>query len=208
VATIESNLPPDYFADDGETLVLPRRRGFSRSNIVLAVLTIGAGAFLVGAEVQKHWGVSSGSSGTGSGFAGFAARRAGASGTSTTSGSASRGAFGGGGFTAGSVIAIKGNVLYITDTSGNTVKIVAPTTTRVSRTVTSSVKAINPGDTVVVTGTAQKNGEIEATSITLGGAGGGFGGGRFEGGGATGFGGGGSGSSGANGNGGATGFGK
>jgi hypothetical protein len=209
VATIESNLPPDSFVDDGETLVLPRRRGFSRLNIALSVLAIGAGAFLVGAEVQKHWGVSSGGTASGSGFGAFAARRAATGGGSTTRGFGGFGGSGGGGFTTGTVTAIKGDVLYVTDTSGNTVKVVAPSTTRVSRTVTSSVKSIDPGADVVVVGSTQKNGEVAATSITLGGAGAGLARGGFGGGGATGFGAGSSGSNGSStGNGSATGFGN
>lgn len=213
MATIDANIPPDAFAadDDGETLVLPRRRGLSRLNIALAITAIGAGTFVGGAEVQKHWGASSSSSTSSSGLAGFAARRTGANGNSAAAGS-TRSGFGGlggsgGGVTAGTVSVIKGNVLYLTDASGNTVKVITSRGSQVSKTVTTNVKAITPGDFVVVVGTTRKSGEIAARSITLGG-GGGAGGFAGVNGGASGFGGGGSGSNGANGNGGATGFGK
>jgi hypothetical protein len=45
------------------------------------------------------------------------------------------------------------------------------------------MKAIRPGQTVVVRGSSGRNGELAAQSITIGGAGGGFGGGRDGGGG-------------------------
>ena len=95
---------------------------------------------------------------------------------------------------------MKGSTLYVTDASGNTVKITTSAASTVSKTVTTNLQAVRPGDTVVVRGTQQKNGSITAQSISVGTAGAaGFGGG----GGATGFGGGSSGGGG----GGATGFG-
>ena len=216
MATLDSEFPSQPYDDDdvdAEPLVLPAKRRLPMLTAVLAVALLIAGAFIVGAEVQKHWGASS--SGSGSGASSFASRFGGAgrTGTTTTTGSAGTraGAFGAlaGGATIGTVSVIKGSTLYVTDTSGNTVKVVTSPGSTVSKTVTTNVKAIRPGDTVVVRGTTGKNGNVTAQSITLGSAGaGGFGGfgGRGSGsgsggsGGASGFGGGGS-------SGGATGFG-
>ena len=75
-----------------------------------------------------------------------------------------------------------------------------PKGTPVTKSVTTSLKGVRPGDTVVIRGTAGKNGTVTAQSVAVGGAGGGsFAGGaggfgRSGSGAATGFGGGSSGS--------------
>ena len=80
-----------------------------------------------------------GSRGSGGGFAGFAGA----------------GGFGGGaagGLTTGEVSYLSGNTLYVTTAEGNTVKVTAPAGTTVSKTVSTDVKSIHPGDTVLVRG--------------------------------------------------------
>jgi hypothetical protein len=188
---------PDDIGAELEALAVGRRRKYPRVTLTLAVALVGAGMFVGGVEAQKHLGSSSGSTsgaGAGGSAGGFSRRFGGGAG----SGSAAAGA--GAGITFGTVSVIRGSTLYVTDAGGNTVK-VATAGARVSKTVSTTAKAISPGDTVVVQGTAQKDGTVAATSISLGGSG--FGGRGFGGGNgaATGFGGG-------NGNnGGATGFG-
>jgi hypothetical protein len=202
MSTLEPGLPlPADVGDDDdvaaelETLALSRRRKLPRVTLALTVALVGAGAFIGGAEAQKHLGsTSNASSGSGTGASSFASRfRGGGTATGGTSGAS---AFGGA--TIGTVTAIKGSTLYVTDASGNTVKVTTSAATQVSKTVSGTVKSVLPGNTVVIRGTAAKGGTIAATTITLGGAGAaGFGGG------ATGFGGGAN----SNSNGGATGFG-
>ena len=189
-----------------QALALRRRRRLPLLTALLAVGVVAAGAFIVGAEVQKHWGTSASSGGSGT-AATFASRFRGAGGTTTgTTTTGTRGGFGGGTFagggaTIGTVTVIKGSTLYVTDTSGNTVKITTSPASTVSKTVSTNLQAVRPGDTVVVRGTQQKNGSITASSISVGTAGAtGFGSG--DSGGATGFGG-----SSSSRNGGATGFG-
>ncbi|MGH2933238.1 MAG: hypothetical protein ACRDL2_01800 [Gaiellaceae bacterium] len=191
MSTLDSDLPiPAEEPDDDvelelEALALRRRRKLPRVTLVLTLAVIGAGAFIGGAEAQKHLGTSSGSGGSNASSLASRFRN-----TSTTSGRTA-GGFGtfGGGTTVGSVTAIKGSTLYVTDTSGNTVKVTTSARSQVTKSVTGTMKDIHPGDTIVVRGTAQKNGDVAADSITLGGA--------AASGGATGFGN----------NGGATGFG-
>jgi hypothetical protein len=213
MTTLESDLPtpPDEGDFDLEVLAARRRRRLPIVTTVLAIGVVAAAAFIGGVEIQKHYGSSAGSGqGTGaSNLASFASRfRSSAAGGAT----GGTGTFGGGaGATIGTVTLIKGKTLYVTDTSGNTVKVAASAGSRVTKTVSSTLGfgAIHPGDSVVVRGTAGKNGTIAADSITLGAlTGGGFGGGGSGfgsggasgfGGGATGFGGGRSGSSGAGG---------
>ena len=199
MSTIDTSLPmPDDEPDDDvaaelEALAISRRRKMPRVTLTLVVALVGAAAFIGGAEAQKHLGSSSTSSARTGGTAAsaFTSRfRTGATG-------GSGGSFAGGA-TIGTVTVIKGSTLYITDTSGNTVKVTTSAASQVSRTVSGTVKNVRPGDSVVVRGTTQKNGTVAASSISLGGAGGS--------GGATGFGGG-TGSGNSNSNGGATGFG-
>ena len=165
----------EYPADDQfETDVLPVRRR-PRLPIVTALLVlamIAAGAFVGGVEIQKHYGATSTSAASsaagaraGGGFAGFGARGAG--------GGGAPGGFGGGGAaaaggtsTAGLVTLIKGSTLYVTDFSGNTIKVSTPKGLKVSKTVTSSVKSIHPGDSVVVVTTKTKGGYV-AKSVTV-----------------------------------------
>ncbi len=185
MSTLDSDLPlpADEPNDDvaHELEEIRRRRRIPRMTLVLTVALAGAGAFIGGAEAQKHLG-SSTSSSNGSAAAGGLASRFRSSGSG-------KAANANGGVTFGTVTAIKGSTLYVTDASGNTIKVATSPASQVSKTVTGSVKDAHPGDTVVVTGTKRANGTIDARSISLGGGGlGGFVGGGSSSGGATGFG--------------------
>jgi hypothetical protein len=195
MSTIDSGLPipagepeGDVVDDDLAALTLRRHRKLPRITLALAVAVVGAGAFIGGAEAQKHLGSKS-TGGTGSAASAFASRfRSGAGG-----GAAS---VAGGGTTVGTVTAIKGTTLYVAETGGATVKVTTSAASQVTKTVTGTVKSVNPGETIVVRGTTKKNGDIAATSISIGGGGlAGFGGGSTSTGSGTGA------------NGGATGFG-
>jgi hypothetical protein len=207
MTTVEGDVlsPDDHNDFDLEVLAARRRRRLPLVTAALAVGVIAAAAFIGGVEIQKHYGGSSGT-GTAGGTGAFAAARSRAAAGGTSTGAA-RGGFGAAaGVTAGTVTVIKGKTLYVTDTSGNTVKVTTSAASRVTKTVSSTValSSIKPGSTVVVQGTTQKNGNIAASSISLGTGGAGFGagsgffgrsgrgsssGGTTSSGGATGFGG-------------------
>jgi hypothetical protein len=193
MSTLDTSLPvpaeepDDDVAAELEDLALRRRRKLPRVTLALAVALVGAGAFIGGAEAQKHLGSTPASSSSGTGAA-LASRFRGAN---VTAGRQGTFAAGGGG-TFGTVTAIKGSTLYITDSSGNVVKVSTSAASQVTKTTTGTVKDIKPGDSVVVRGSQGKNGTIAADSISLGGAGAvtfGGGGGSAANGGATGFGG-------------------
>jgi hypothetical protein len=155
---------------DTEALPIRRRPRLSALTAVLALAAVAAGAFMGGVEIQKHSGASSTAS-AGTGGTGFAAARAARSGRSAQSGGVpAAGAFRGaaGNATVGLVTLIKGTTLYVTDLSGNTVKVTTTRGLQVSKTVTTTVRGIHPGDSVVVRGTKQKNGSYKATSVTIG----------------------------------------
>jgi hypothetical protein len=183
MSTLDTDLPvpadePDDVALELEALALRRRRKMPRVTLALAVAIVGAGAFIGGAEAQKHLGSSASSNDNAAGN--LVARL----------GKGNQATFGGGGGTAGTVTAIKGSTLYVTDASGNTVKVKTSAASQVTKAVTGKVADIKPGDTIVVRGSKGKNGVIAADSISLGGAGPiNFGGGPTgTNGGATGFG--------------------
>jgi hypothetical protein len=77
------------------------------------------------------------------------------------------GGFGGGNATTGTVTLIKGTTLYVTDSTGNTVLVKTSASSQVTKSVTTTVKAIRPGDTVTFVGTQQSDGSYTPSSITL-----------------------------------------
>jgi hypothetical protein len=155
---------------------------------LLGVLLIACG-FIGGVLVEKGQSSSSTSLGATAGLASRFAALRGASGASTTGGGGTTtrstgGAFGGSagasagtGFTrptAGTVAYLAGSTLYITNSEDNTVKVKTSAGTTVTKTVTSSVKDIHPGETVTVTGATGSNGAVAAESISAGASGGGL----------------------------------
>lgn len=149
----------------------PRRRLLTPLTGGLLALLVAAGGFIGGVLVEKGQ-----SSGTSPSFASAAARFAGAA--SQANGSGGRrgfGAlFGGGGrpggdggrqLTAGQVSSLEGRTLYVKTAQGNTVRVHVPAGESVSRTVTTGVHAIHPGDSVIVQGTSGRGGTITATSV-------------------------------------------
>jgi hypothetical protein len=167
----------------------PRRRQLGKGGNPLALSLLGvlllACGFIGGALVEK--GQTSSSSSTAGGASGltsrFAALRGGASGagSSTTGGAAAKSTGGssgaGAGFTrptAGTVAYLAGSTLYVTNSEDNTVKVKTSAGTTVTKTVTSTVKDIHPGETITVTGATGSNGAVTAESISAGSSGGGL----------------------------------
>jgi len=154
-----------------------RRRVSALRIALLVALGVGAG-FVAGVQLQKDQVDASAS--TTSGISGFASRggstgRTGAAGGATGTGT-SGGGGGGAGATVGQVKLIDGTNVYVTDSSGNTVK-VATTGSTISKSAPGTVTDLAIGDTVIVRGTTGSDGTVAATAITDSGAGGGFAGG-------------------------------
>ena len=66
---------------------------------------------------------------------------------------------------------VKGNTLYLTDTSGNTVKVTLSGSTKVSKSLAVKRKSIRPGDTVVIQGLKNSSGTLIAASVSDSGTG-------------------------------------
>ncbi|MCW3050275.1 MAG: hypothetical protein JWO74_4559 [Solirubrobacterales bacterium] len=165
----------------------PRRRLVTPLTGALAAVLLAGLGFIGGVEIQKHQGGTASAAGgplaaAGAG-AGAGAGPGGAGGfrAAGAAGGGPPGAAGGGGAgapTVGTVSSANGGVLYVKDSSGTTVRVRTTNTSKIVRTAGSTVRAVHPGDTVVVQGSTAKDGTVTATrvSATAAGAGGGFGG--------------------------------
>jgi membrane protein implicated in regulation of membrane protease activity len=173
-------LPDEYAYEHGdggfdETLpVRPRRPFLTKWSALLMALMLGAVGFFVGVRVEKGKIPAASSSSGASAFARAFSGAAGATSKSGASSFASRfaGAFGGANSnaTAGSVSSIDGKTLYVTETSGNTVKVKLSGQTTITKSESVSRTKVYPGDEVVITGAKGSGGTVTATSITDSGA--------------------------------------
>ena len=148
----------------------PRTRLLTPLTGGLLALLLVAGGFIGGVLVQKGQQTSGGGGGNAGGAARVLAQaKAGGAG----------GPGGGAQPTFGQVTNVQGRTLYVTTAQGNTVKVRVPKGASVTRTSSSSVGKVHPGDTVVVQGTTHGNGSVSASSVraTSQGAGGGSAGG-------------------------------
>lgn len=193
------------YEDEPETGMPPRtrRRLVTPVTTGLVAVLLAAAGFIGGVEVQKGQGSGGGAGATASAtpaaFGAAGGARAGGFGGGQ---GAAGGAGGAGGVTFGTVANKSGNTLYVTDSSGKTIRVQTTASSRITRTAANSVHGVYPGDTVVVQGSTASNGTVKATTVRAtsktaaasggGGFGGGFGGGAGGGaaaGGATGSGG-------------------
>ena len=117
-----------------------------------------------------------GAAGTGRGAAGQAGGTGqAAGGTGQAAGGAGQAA--GAGFTRGTVKVVDGTTVYLTDASGNTVKVTTGDSTKVQLNKEGKVGDLQPGQSVTVVGTPDASGAYAATQLVEGAAAtGGFGG--------------------------------
>jgi hypothetical protein len=185
----------DSYEDEQEVALPGRRRHkvLTWWSAGLFAVLLGLVGFYVGVRVEKHQlANSSSTSGFAAALAGTGATGTGATGTgaartgtgaaartgATGSGAAARGAgagagtfrglFGGGAggsASVGTVSSISGNSLYITETSGNMVKVTLSSATKVTKSVGVGKNAVRPGDLVTVAGAKGSNGTVSATTV-------------------------------------------
>ncbi|MFF2039594.1 hypothetical protein ACFVVX_04145 [Kitasatospora sp. NPDC058170] len=96
-------------------------------------------------------------------------------------GQGGQGGQGGGGFARGTVKAVDGTTVYLTDANGNTVKVTTGDATKVQINKEGKVADLQPGQSVTVVGTPAEGGGYNATQLIEGAAAGGFGAGGFGG---------------------------
>ena len=155
----------DWLEETEEPPRRPRRKLLSPVPAILLVILLVAMAFFAGVKVEKGQSSSSTSSGFPAGLAALRGASSGSSSSSRTTTGTTTGGGGGfpsgggfpgagglsGGLTTGEVSYVSGSTLYV-NSGENTVKVSAPTGTKVSKTVSTSVHSIHPGDTVIVRG--------------------------------------------------------
>ncbi|MFE2727809.1 hypothetical protein [Kitasatospora sp. NPDC059327] len=167
-------------------LAAPPRRRLPWPTLVLAGAVIATGAFAGGVWYQQDHGSTGKASAAGqqpraaaSGFGGGqnGTRRGGQGTGQGGQGTGGQGAQGG--FTRGTVKAVDGTTVYLTDANGNTVKVTTGDATKVQLNKEGKVTDLQPGQSVTVVGTPAADGGYAATQLVEGAAGfgaGGFGG--------------------------------
>jgi hypothetical protein len=177
----------EHWEDQREdTLALPgrpRRKFFNRRSAALLALIACAAGFYAGIRVEKAQLSSSSSTASaftppalgGSSATGRAPSASGGSRSGSASGFPGRGGFpgaalAGGNASIGTVSSIDGNKLYLTDGSGNTVKVTLSSATKITKSLSVSKRSLHPGDSVVIRGLKNKKGTLAATSISDSGA--------------------------------------
>ncbi|MFD4396790.1 hypothetical protein [Kitasatospora sp. NPDC058478] len=207
IATVSSSTPAEQVAllatppdarDVTAELAAPPRRKLPWLSLVLAGGVIASGAFAGGVWYQQNHGTNSGAShatasaagqqraagagGGGGGYGQSGSRRGGQGGAQGSGQGAGQG--GQGGFTRGTVKAVDGNTVYLTDANGNTVKVTTGDATKVQLNKEGKVADLQPGQSVTVVGTPDANGGYAASQLVEGAAAGAGGAGGFGGGGA------------------------
>ncbi|MFI6150025.1 hypothetical protein [Streptomyces sp. NPDC051109] len=131
-----------------------------------------------GATGQGQGATGRGRAGTGAGTG--SGTGSGQSGPRQGFGGATGGPGAGAGVTTGTVKLVDGTTLYVTDVQGNVVKVTTDTNTQITQAKSGKVSDLQPGQTVTVRGSQTPAGDVAATTVAQGGAGG-FAGGGFTG---------------------------
>jgi hypothetical protein len=153
---------------------------------VVAALVIGLfGGILIGqhtggtqqAGFNRPGGFGNGQGGTGQGgTGGFGGGQGGSQngGGAANGGTGNRqgGGFAGGNFTAGTIQSVDGDTITIKLQDGSTVKVTTSGSTTVTKTDKAKVSDLSKGETIVVRGTKDSDGNLAATTVTEGQAGG------------------------------------
>ncbi|MFJ8431714.1 hypothetical protein ACIQ9P_10450 [Kitasatospora sp. NPDC094019] len=179
--------------DVSAELSAPPRRRLPWVPLVLAGAVIATAAFAGGAWYQRDHGSTKTAGGAGraaaagtqqprpgaTGAGGAGNRRNGqGGGQGAQGGGTGQGGQGGGqgGFTRGTVKAVDGTTVYLTDANGNTVKVTTGDSTKVQLNKEGKVGDLQPGQSVTVVGTPSDGGYAATQLVEGGAAGGGFGG--------------------------------
>ncbi|WP_019631908.1 hypothetical protein [Actinomadura atramentaria] len=175
---------------DAALAAVPAKRALPGPTLYLAAGLLLVVGFLGGIQAQK-WRSDDSGGRSGNGMAqagegfpggargGYGSRAGGESGGMPGFGGApgggyggaygGRGGFGGAGVTAGTVVKVSGDTLWVKTSDGKTVKVHTSDSTKVSVTKQGSLKDFGSGATVVVRGSAGDDGTVTATQVTEGG---------------------------------------
>jgi hypothetical protein len=76
------------------------------------------------------------------------------------------GGFGGGSASFGTISSVKGSSIFVTDSTGNLVKVNMSSATKISKSLGVRRSSLHPGDTVVIRGLKNSKGTLTATSVS------------------------------------------
>jgi hypothetical protein len=181
--------PPIGGGPDDERLpTRPQRRYLNRWSLILTAAVTCAAGFYAGVRIEKgQLANSSSAAGSGAGLAGRLRAGLGASGGPGGAGAAPAAAGGaapsggaaraggaapgaGAGASFGTIANIRGKTFYVTDTSGNTVKVKLSSATKVTKSLGVSRSSLHPGDTVIIRGASNSSGTLVAATVSDSGA--------------------------------------
>jgi hypothetical protein len=134
----------------------PRRRFFNRKSAALAAAITCAAGFYAGVGVEKSQLASAATTTTASAPPAGATLQG-----STAPGSGARAGFpgaarGGANASIGTVSSVNGKTVYLTDTTGNTVKVTLSSATKITKSESVSKASVRPGDHAQRTGSTAK----------------------------------------------------
>ena len=159
----------DKDAEDLAALLAKRERARpNRWTYLLAIALVLTVGVVAGAWVGRATAPASGPAFPAGGFAAFRGGGGFPGGAGGFPGGGSSSAPVAGGVTAGTVKLVDGQNIYITDSSGATIKVKVGASTNVTAQQPSTLADIAPGSTVIVTGAAGADGTITAKTITQG----------------------------------------
>ena len=156
----------DIVPDRSLVTELRRRRAITPITRALLAVVVAGGAFLGGVLVEKSQAKSSSSSALPSGVpANIAALFGGR--TSTTVAGAGSGTTSTATQTFGTIKLVDGKNVYVTDTSGNVVKVATSASSQLTKTDPATTSDVAPGDVVIVRGTQNSDGSYTAQSLVI-----------------------------------------
>jgi hypothetical protein len=150
----------------------PRRRFFNRRSAALAAVITCAAGFYAGIRVEKGQlsSTTSAASTSATGARTGTAAAGGAGGFAGRFGGGGGAAGGGGTASLGTISSVNGKTIYLTDTTGNTVKVTLSSSTKLTKSLGVSKSSLHPGDSVVIQGVKNSTGTLVATSVSDSGA--------------------------------------
>jgi hypothetical protein len=119
-----------------------------------------------GAGATSTTGGATGATRTGTGAGGSGGAGGGASAGGAPGAAFAAGGFGGGSASFGTISSVKGGSIFVTDSTGNLVKVKLSSATKISKSLDVRRSSLHPGDTVVIRGLKNSNGTLTATSVS------------------------------------------
>jgi hypothetical protein len=197
-ATYERHEEPVGPVDDSGSLPRrPRRHFLNRWTLVLSAAVACAAGFYGGVRIEKGQlsgsatatpaasglaalagrlragagATGAGATGAAAGGAAGAAGGAGAGAAGAAGAGGAAGAAGGAGASFGTITSVRGGTFYITESTGNTVKVKLSSATKVTKSLSVRRGSLHPGDTVVIRGVSNSSGTLVAATVSDSGSG-------------------------------------